>query len=100
MKKKKNKAALVIILTVLIAVSLFVVWRLYKSGKIFGNVQAQSSEVTDLQKDIQLTYTVQRRDVGDYFEVSGNVEAEEYTIQTQVSGRVTYLLVGEGDRNR
>lgn len=45
-----------------------------------------------------LEYKVQRSELGDYFEVTGTVEADNIDISSKVSGEITEIFVKEGQR--
>lgn len=90
-KSKRKRIIIIIIVAVLIALGIFV------TNRITTRMRIVDDSAQNAASSFELEYTVRKMDIGDYFEIVGNVQAPVTEVKSFVSGRVTQLYCEEGD---
>ncbi|MEA1885275.1 MAG: efflux RND transporter periplasmic adaptor subunit [Thermotogota bacterium] len=84
--KKRTKGFVWLIIIIAIIVFIFLAWRIRVNR---ANTQQE------ILPNINMEYTVSRKDIGDSLEVMGTVNAPERTVYGKISGEIKYLFVEE-----
>jgi len=90
-RRSKKKIVILVIVAVVIVFVVLAINRVYNVRNTVGNITQDGATAFELE------YTVRKMDIGDYFEIVGNVEAPVTDVKSFVSGRIVELNCEEGD---